>query len=127
MKTRLALAPLCALLLAPLFIAASCSVQSTQDRLDSTIIAVTDACDAAIAWADRNPEYVAAHANIAAEVAKIRKELDGVPDPTETLTKLHLIRDGFLAKKATAADVETVIGQSRILLETARTLIKVSP
>lgn len=104
-----------------------CQTQTTLDRIDSTIIAVTEACDAVTAWADRNAEYVAAHEKIAEQVALIRKELDGVPDSKETLTRLHLLRDAYQKATATEQDVSNVLSQARAFLETARLLMVPTP
>lgn len=127
MRDHLKIAPLCFLLLLPLFVAATCTRLSTLDRLDQSIVTFTDFVDTTTAWADRNPEYVAAHPNIAEAVAKLRKELDGVPEPTEMLTRLHLLRDALVAGSANEGEVSEAIASSRAVLETIRLLTSPRP
>lgn len=135
MTGRLKLFPLCFVLLLPLFVASSCPNGRQLDPagvyagdkllfdLDGVIVETTRAVDDVIAWADRNPQYVAAHANVAAAVAKIRAEVDGVPVATETLTRLHSIRDAYKAARATPTEVNDVMATARVFLETARQLL----
>lgn len=131
---------LLAVLLAPLFVAATCSPQHPLDPvgpyqgdtvlydLDGAIEETTAVFDMVVAWAERNAAYVAAHDNIAQQVARIRAELDGSPQPQETLTRLFAARDAYVAAR-TAAHTEaarkeialarTAIDAARILLTTA--------
>lgn len=94
-------------------------------ELDGVIVEATQTFSDVIAWADRNAAYVAAHDNIAEQVAKVRAELDGVPHPTETLTRLHTLRDAYKASKATPTEVNDAMATARVFLETARLLLTV--
>lgn len=135
MKRHLAYLPVFLLALVPLFTGSTCSRDLDPlgpyagDRLlwelDGVIDETTQAFDAVIAWAERNPEYLAENASVAAKVAAIRAELDGVPAPDETLTRLHRVRDAYRAAK-TAANTEAVrseIVAARTALSTARNIL----
>lgn len=120
---------------APLFVASTCNREldpagpyagdTLLFELDGVIDQTTETFDEVIAWADRNAEYVASKPDVAEKVAKIRAELDGVALPHETLTRLHLTRDAYLAAK-TATNREaarSAIVTARTALETARQLL----
>ena len=135
MKRHLAYFPVFLLALAPLFTGSTCSRDLDPlgpyagDRLlweiDGVIDETTQAFDAVIAWADRNPEYLAENASIAEKVAKIRAELDGVPAPDETLTRLHRVRDAYVAARSSTNTeaVRSEIAAARTALATARNLL----
>lgn len=94
-------------------------------RYDEVLLQVEAAIDDVIAFADRNPQAVATKPGLAEAVAKIRAEVDGVANDNETLTRLLLARNAYLAAK-TAANGEALEGamrNARTLLETARSLL----
>lgn len=94
-------------------------------RYDEVIIQTSETFDLITDLADRNPAAVAANPDLAEAVEKIRAEQDGVPNPSETLTRLFLARDAYEeAKNAdTGAELDRNITRARTLLETARGLI----
>lgn len=97
-------------------------------QLDGVIDSWTATCVAVRDWADRNPAYVAAHPNIAEQVAKIRAEIDGAPQDNETLERLHDIRDAYvITRTATPQDVRAEMALARTVIETARLLLNASP
>jgi len=129
-----------AVLLAPLFFAACSQVsQRTLDpigayqgdrilfELDGVIAETAAVFDQVIAWADRNAAYVSAHDNISKQVAKIRAEMDGRPQPGETLTRLFAVRDAYRLSsgrdQAHADAVRREIALARTAIDTARLLL----
>lgn len=134
MRNRLA--PLFLLFTASLFMAASCgqgqldpSGPYAGDKLlydfDGVIVEATKTFQEVSALADRNAVFVANRPDLAANVAKIKAEIDGVPQPSETLVRLHLARDAYLAAKS-ATNTEALrkeIATARTLLETARAIL----
>lgn len=136
MKSSIRLAPLFLLAALPLFVASTCSQRQLDpagpyagDTLlatfDQVLIQTTAVFDDVIALADRNPAVVAANPKLAEGVAKIRAELDGVPHPNETLTRMFAARDAYKAARnsITGEALTKEIATARTVLETARTLL----
>lgn len=94
-------------------------------QVDEVIVQTTAVFDDIIALADRNALAVAANPRLAEAVAKIRAELDGDPQPQETLTRLFLARDAYEAAKSLSSgeSLRGEIAVARTALETARALL----
>lgn len=124
------------LLLSPLFLATTCNQGQLDpagpyggDKLlydfDGVIVETTKTFQEVVALADRNAVFVANRPDLAEKVAKIRAEIDGAPNPTETLVRLHTARDAYLAAKSATSEaaLRKEIATARTLLATARAIL----
>lgn len=94
-------------------------------EFDGVIVETTKTFQEVVGLADRNAVFVQERPDLAAEVMKIRSEIDGVPVETETLVRMHRARDAYLVAKGAASEaaLRKEIATARTLLETARALL----
>lgn len=133
--------PLLFAALLPLFIAAACAPNGEEKAelsptgayggdgllyaFDGLIEQVTATFDDVTALAERNPVAVQQNPQLAEAVEKIRRETDGVPNDSETLTRLFKARDAYVAARTLTnrEDLEQNMKNARTALETARALL----
>lgn len=94
-------------------------------RYDEVLLQIEATFDDLIALADRNPQAVAENESLQEAVAKVRAELDGIPDDNELLTRLIRTRNAYVSAKSlvTGQALENQLTGARTALETTRALL----